>query len=274
MHDPEMSYLSKILEKWRSYRFRFVPWIVLNLNKRVKESSTRVVASQDIDSLIPPEKIEHAVKNFVQKLKKFDADGAASLSERNKKIMLEHLGFVVDRKPSQILGGGIGVFVTLGTAKKGDIVALYPGTIYQPYEPIFFPSLNNPFVFRCLDGTHIDGKDCGLSRIIYKSVAGRDRMGSTEVADLTWLGQFPINPWSIGQYVNNSTRELPCNVAYQECELQGDFPSSLLSLLPCALYNPGTRRRLVALVATSDIATNTEVLSSYYTLVGEKSAET
>ena len=42
------------------------------------------------------------------------------------------------------------------------------GTVYQPYEPILFQSLANPFIFRCVDGVLIDGKDTGLSRMIYR----------------------------------------------------------------------------------------------------------
>ena len=42
------------------------------------------------------------------------------------------------------------------------------GTVYNSYEPIFFQSLANPFIFRCIDGVLIDGKDTGLSRMIYR----------------------------------------------------------------------------------------------------------
>lgn len=47
------------------------------------------------------------------------------------------------------------------------------GTVYMPYEPIFFQSMANSFVFRCIDGLLIDGKDTGLSRTIYRYLTFR-----------------------------------------------------------------------------------------------------
>lgn len=45
---------------------------------------------------------------------------------------------------------------------------LFIGVVYQPWEPVFLVSLANPFLFRCADGVHIDGKDTGLSKMMYK----------------------------------------------------------------------------------------------------------
>ena len=42
------------------------------------------------------------------------------------------------------------------------------GTVYQKYEPIFFQSIGNPFIFRCLDGVLIDGNDKGISKVVYR----------------------------------------------------------------------------------------------------------
>jgi len=41
--------------------------------------------------------------------------------------MFRIMGYTIDRAPSQLFGGGTGVFVTKGIAKKGQLVALYPG---------------------------------------------------------------------------------------------------------------------------------------------------
>jgi hypothetical protein len=41
--------------------------------------------------------------------------------------MWAKMGFIIDRAPSLIEGGGTGVFVTDGVARKGQLVALYPG---------------------------------------------------------------------------------------------------------------------------------------------------
>ena len=40
----------------------------------------------------------------------------------------------------------------------------------MPYEPLLVQSIGNQFIFRCVDGVHIDGKDRGLSRMLYKLV--------------------------------------------------------------------------------------------------------
>lgn len=42
------------------------------------------------------------------------------------------------------------------------------GTVYQKYEPIFFQSIGNPFIFRCLDGVLIDGNDKGISKVVFR----------------------------------------------------------------------------------------------------------
>jgi hypothetical protein len=41
--------------------------------------------------------------------------------------MLQYLGFCIERAPSLIPDCGTGVFVTKGIAKKGSVIALYPG---------------------------------------------------------------------------------------------------------------------------------------------------
>ena len=49
------------------------------------------------------------------------------------------------------------------------------GTVYQKYEPIFFQSIGNPFIFRCLDGVLIDGNDKGISKVVYKGMLLSER---------------------------------------------------------------------------------------------------
>ena len=48
------------------------------------------------------------------------------------------------------------------------ILLAHAGTVYMLFEPLLVQSINNQFVFKCVDGIHIDGKDRGLSKIIYK----------------------------------------------------------------------------------------------------------
>ena len=44
----------------------------------------------------------------------------------------------------------------------------FVGTIYQPTHPIFYQSIGNSYIFRCIDGLLIDGCDTGLSRMMYR----------------------------------------------------------------------------------------------------------
>ena len=37
-------------------------------------------------------------------------------------------------------------------------------------EPLLLPSIGNSFIFQCIDGIRIDGKDRGISRSIFKQV--------------------------------------------------------------------------------------------------------
>ena len=85
-----------------------------------------------------------------------------------------------------------------------------------------------------------------------------------------------INPLNCGQYVNNATANVPCNVSYQECDLPlEEFPIEWRRYLPNVYYSPAPisddqqhkTLRIVALVATRAIEEDTELLSTYYTLV-------
>ena len=40
-------------------------------------------------------------------------------------------------------GAGRGVLVVGGAVPRGALVALYPGTVYQPYQPILLQSIGN-----------------------------------------------------------------------------------------------------------------------------------
>ena len=119
-------------------------------------------------------------------------------------------------------------------------------------------------------------------------------------ADLSWLTGNFINPLNCGQYVNNESpgknilrslqfklskakkpnqifyiffKDFPCNVIYQECDLPLDiFPVEYRCYLPniyysTSEYNQANFLRIVALVAIQDIETDTELLSTYYTVV-------
>ncbi|XP_033636493.1 SET domain-containing protein 9-like [Asterias rubens] len=191
-------------------------------------------------------------------------------------VMRRSLGFTVERQPSSIAGGGTGVFVTSGTVAAESVIALYPGTVYKSWEPILLQSLANPFIFRCLDGTLIDGNDKGLSRMIYRSCTQRDRMGPYLTSDLSWLTNSLANPMAIGQYINNQNTDNEANVAYQEFDVPESFPFHLLRYIPNAFYSSTYQQddaakqrlmRCVVLVSLREIQCGEELFSSYFTIV-------
>lgn len=274
--------------KWKSYRHRFVPWVALNLSKN--ENTLRQVAEGAEDKLVPDEEVSQALLKLFGLLQrshwaKHDelraaqaifVAGATSKEApcgehpltRND-AMLQSLGFCIDRKPSTLLTAGTGVFVTKGFVPKGATVAMYPGTIYQTFEPIFLQSIRNPFVFRCIDGILIDGNDKGISKMVFRSCSNRDRLGPFMLSDSSWLTSSPLNPLAVGQYVNNCTNDWPANVSYQEYDVPDKFPIELRQYLPNVNYSQDTEGplRCVVLVSLRDITVGEELFSNYYTIV-------
>ncbi|ROL55004.1 SET domain-containing protein 9 [Anabarilius grahami] len=272
--------------RWKSYRHRFVPWIALNLQKN--ERTLRQVKDRSQDKLIQDEEVFESLVCLFTELLKNDPKNQSELLRllpKSKQIiytnvedethaptavMLNIFGSVIERKRSSLQLAGTGVFVTRGRAPKGSIVAMYPGTIYQADEPIFFQSIRNPFVFRCIDGILIDGNDKALSKIVYRSCSGRDRVGPFCLSDSSWLTPHPVNPLAVGQYVNNCSNEKSANVCYQEFDVPNGFPLELRQYLPNVNYRADTQRqplRCVVLVSLRDINRGEELFSNYYTIV-------
>lgn len=195
------------------------------------------------------------------------------LHHRNLKILEKHLGFTVERRQSQIEGGGTGVFVTSGTVPPDTVAALYPGVVYSPGEPLLIQSLGNAFIFRCIDGLHIDGNDRSISKMIFRSCSHRDKIGWQFTSDMSWLTPHPINPLAIGQYVNNHGPDNPANVCYQEFDFPETFPVQLRQFIPNISFSPSSEgilnrtMRTIALVSIRAIETGEELFSSYYTVI-------
>ncbi|XP_041359872.1 SET domain-containing protein 9-like isoform X2 [Gigantopelta aegis] len=259
--------LKWILKKWKQYRYRFVPWIAFNL----KDRTVRSVPSQD-DQVISSAQINTFLLQFFSTLQTFStknktddisstnnivldkanihrkpqnnepllhSNHAEYIYETNLQLMNELCGFTIKRVSSVLGDGGLGVQVTSGYVPPNSIVAMYPGVIYKPYEPLFFQSLSNSFIFRCIDGFHIDGNDKNLSKFLYRSCSQRDRIGPYETCDVTWLTPHPVNPLAVGQYVNNQSKRFPANVVYQEFDIPRDWPLQLRRFIPNVHYNSG-----------------------------------
>ncbi|XP_070830779.1 SET domain-containing protein 9 [Chaetodon trifascialis] len=282
------SALRRFQNKWRSYRHRFVPWVVLNLSKN--EKTLRQVTQRSKDKLLLDEEVSQRLLRFFRVLLRSHWTNHGELraaqthflrrvtSEEHQceenpvcgdDAMLQSLGFCIDRKPSTLPHAGTGVFVTKGLVPKGAVVAMYPGTVYQAYEPILLQSIRNPFVFRCIDGVLIDGNDKGISKMVFRSCSGRDRLGPFMMSETSWLTESPQNPLAVGQYVNNCSNEWPANVCYQEYDVPDNFPIELRQYLPNVNYSQDTPRplRCVILVSLRDITAGEELFSNYYTIV-------
>ncbi|XP_068196590.1 SET domain-containing protein 9 [Antennarius striatus] len=274
--------LARLRSKWKSYRYRFVPWVVLNLSKN--EKTLRHVTERSRDKLVPDEQVSRSLLRLfwslhrshyarIQPLQSHFPRRIRDEDDRDRgdpdESMFQTLGFRISRKPSTLPSAGCGVFVTKGCVPEGALVAMYPGTIYQVYEPILLQSIRNPFVFRCIDGVLVDGNDRGISRMVFRSCSGRDAVGPFWMSDATWLTDTPRNPLAVGQYVNNCSNQRPANVCYQEYDVPDRFPVELRQFLPNVNYSQDARRplRCVVLVALRDISAGEELFSNYYTIV-------
>ncbi|XP_013881209.1 SET domain-containing protein 9 [Austrofundulus limnaeus] len=276
------SALERFQKVWKSYRHRFVPWVVFNLSKN--EKTLRQVTERAKDQLVPDEHVSRSLLKLFRALHRNRAhQGELREAHVNpvptflgkeeqdggRDLIFQSLGFCIDRKPSSLPSAGTGVFVTRGCVPRGATVAMYPGTIYQPYEPILLQSICNPFVFRCIDGVLVDGNDKGISKMVFRSCSGRDRIGPFVTSDTTWLTDTPRNPLAVGQYVNNCTDDRPANVCYQEFDIPDSFPIELRQFLPNVNYSQETKRplRCVVLVSLREVRAGEELFSNYYTIV-------
>lgn len=123
------------------------------------------------DNIIPETTLQQLLLCTISALHENEAridNAKCNMHDTALDVMKEVLGYKIQRKPSLLSGGGEGLFVTQGVVPRGSLVALYPGTVYWPYEPIFFQSIANHFVFRCVDGLLIDGNDRSISKIIFR----------------------------------------------------------------------------------------------------------
>ncbi|NXF90610.1 SETD9 protein, partial [Eubucco bourcierii] len=292
--------LRALRRRWDVYKYRFVPWLALNLRHKrrtlryVPESSQDKIISDDdvfetllkifkalfindfsrqahILALLPEIKC-----NYLELLKVEQKRLRVTLRNHQnqhafspEEVLFNTLGFTVSRGRSSLVSAGTGVFVTKGFVPKGTVVSMYPGTIYRKHEPIFFQSLGNPFIFRCIDGILIDGNDKGLSRSVYRSCSRRDQLGPFQMSDESWLTNALQNPLALGQYVNNCSYEKAANVCYQEFDVPGYFPVELKQYLPNIVYSHDVESHLrcVVLVALRDIKQGEELFSNYYTVV-------
>ena len=266
---------------WKHYKYRFTPWIAYNFMKQAKKvpKNSEYNKKELCDQLVkllerfewPPYEVAFCRDKNEQKIY------FSKLHRHNQNIMSHICGFELKLAPSTISGAGRGVFVKSGKIQKGQIACLYPGLVYQPWDKILLASIKNAYIFRCSDGVMLDGKPKGLSKYLYKSIHGRDRMNGFEpICHVSWMlddYNYHVNPLNIGQIVNNHKNGLePPNVVYQELDIihsEEQFSHHILPLLPNINYDfqLNHRIKLVPLVAVREINENQELFSSYFTLI-------
>ncbi|XP_074645274.1 SET domain-containing protein 9-like isoform X3 [Tubulanus polymorphus] len=220
--------LKRMLKRWASYKYRFVPWLALNL----KDRQIRNVPKGSCDKVITDEAAQQCMYKlftaFETAKSRYSSNDPAIQYQTNMRVMKESLGFCIERAESVVKGGGTGVRVTDGTIPAFTVTSLYP-----------------------------DGNNKGLSKTVYKSCSNRDRIGPYMISDTSWLTKYPLNPMAVGQYVNNHTRAYAANVAYQELDIDESFYFKLWKYLPNVCYGVNLDQprqlRVVVLVSLRDI---------------------
>jgi hypothetical protein len=169
---------------------------------------------------------------------------------------------------STISEAGNGVFIKQGVARKGDVVALYPGVVYSPDEFTLLHSQicpNNDYLaFRRSDKYVIDAKETGMSKQVWKAVVERTN------ASLATRKLKPIltqNIWANGHLVNHSSSKF--NVRFVDWNYSKDIEGTgLESAVPNVYFGVERKEkswmRGLVLVAVSDIPTGQELLLNYH----------
>ncbi|KAM3655387.1 SET domain-containing protein 9 isoform 2-T2 [Ammospiza maritima maritima] len=242
--------LRELRRRWRSYKYRFVPWLALNLRRQRR--TLRYVPESSQDKIIADEDVFETLLKTFKALFINDLSRQADILALLPEVKCQYLELLsVEQKQSEVNSCN------------------HQGTVYRKHEPIFFQSLGNPFIFRCIDGVLIDGNDKGLSRSVYRSCSRRDQLGPFQMSDESWLTATLQNPLAVGQYVNNCSHEKAANVCYQEFDVPGHFPVELKQYLPNIVYSHDieSHLRCVVLVTLRDIKQGEELFSNYYTVV-------
>ncbi|XP_038026920.2 SET domain-containing protein 9 isoform X2 [Anas platyrhynchos] len=278
--------LRGLRRRWAAYRYRFVPWLALNLRRQRR--TLRYVPESSQDKIIPDEAVLETLLRAFAALFASDlgrqAPVLAARPEIGRKygepepgrceeaargpqeVLFQALGFGLARRHSSLPAAGTGVFLSRGGARRGAVVAMYPG---DRETRGLLAGEGTSVETRCIDGVLIDGNDKGLSRAVYRSCSRRDQLGPFQMSDVSWLTAAPQNPLAVGQYVNNCSYEKAANVCYQEFDVPSCFPVELKQYLPNIVYSHDIQSplRCVVLVTLRDIKQGEELFSNYYTVI-------
>ncbi|CAJ0600518.1 unnamed protein product [Cylicocyclus nassatus] len=243
------------------YKWRFAPLVHMNLARRDRNTIplTINITKEEVDS-----QLQSVLRILSSEFAPLDFHKRIPAEQRARatELLTKHLSFALVRKSSSLKGCGQGIFVAKGPVPALRVVALYSGTIYDPWDSILLQSIGNHFVLRCQDGVTIDGNDVRLSRWIHRSCAYRDL--SPAISDLTWLEDTPFNYLNMGHYVNNEPAPNAHNVQYVDLDIH-QWPLRLRKFLPYSVYSPHRvlPLRVVVLVSVREIAEGEELFSAY-----------
>ena len=69
-----------------------------------------------------------------------------SLHAKNQSVLEREWGFNITVSPSLLPNAGNGVILSRGRARRGQMIALYPGTLYLPHQPILIQGCEDRLV--------------------------------------------------------------------------------------------------------------------------------
>ena len=117
---------SWLVNRWNSYKYRFVPWIVWNLNESTAVSITE---HSDVNNICKHELLSN-LRLWCEGLEQYaslreDLDLYDRLHIVNQARLLDIAGFSLTRGESRIPGAGTGVFIRRGALNKGIKAGVY-----------------------------------------------------------------------------------------------------------------------------------------------------
>ena len=106
-----------ITNRWNSYKYRFVPWIALNINNKTTVKINQTEQNNNSDHLL--NSLLCILKTFENyALLREDLELYSKLHNVNQKILLDKFGYSLVRKESLLEGAGKGVFIQQGQEKS------------------------------------------------------------------------------------------------------------------------------------------------------------
>lgn len=140
-----MKIKSRFVKWWKSYRYRFAPWLSYNIKnhfeieecnqnfynqKHSVEKKTIGVkyVNKDADKIITNKELKSILLDVFKKLA-YDRKStytALDIHKKNCDIFFNHFGFLIDRTPSGVSStAGTGVRVIAGNVPEGSLIGDY-----------------------------------------------------------------------------------------------------------------------------------------------------